>query len=107
MKRTWVAVSAVALGLWIGYYLGYRHGTQQERTAWQNSEEVDVSTEDGKLVVLYANSASTPTGRVKRVQPAKRPNGGIYYANPHVGREVRVAFRPQVNVPDPRNTPVK
>jgi hypothetical protein len=39
MKTIGTAAVLVLLALWLGYYLGYHHGVQQERRAWLATEQ--------------------------------------------------------------------
>ncbi len=93
----------VLLALWLGYYLGCHNGTQKERKAWRESEEVVFNLTTGELEGVFQASAPTPVGRVKYSLQSKRPRRSWYYADPHTGIVVHSGPRRAENVPDPRN----
>lgn len=99
----WVGMVSVVLGLWFGYYLGYHHGKQSELAAWRAAEQVELETEDGKLVAVPVSSASERRVRITTARLAERLRHGVYYADPH--RKTRVSMSPRraENVPDPRS----
>jgi hypothetical protein len=107
MKRLWVVVVSVALGLWSGYYLGYHHGQQGELAAWLAAEEVEFDAKTGQLEAVYQSSVPSPAGARKFVQRSKRPSRFCYYADPHTGFIVDSGPRRAENVPDPRSMLVK
>ena len=96
MKTIRVAAVLVVLALWLGYYLGYHNGIQQERRAWLATEQV----------ITLAPTNAAAGGRFlprPRISTAR-----TFYSNPHSGRTFIAAYGPPpVNVPDPRDTPVK
>lgn len=106
MKRMWLVVVPLVLGLWAGYSLGYHHGTRQERSAWLGSEEVRFDPRDGRINVACGALVSTPEGPRKFVEPSKRPSRIAYYADPHSGKTFVATVGRTVNQPDLRNTPV-
>jgi len=94
----------LVLALWMGYALGYRHGTRNERAAWEATEVSGLQGDDGWQMIWSKSSGPlTKAGdlRHKRLQ--------IYYTNPHIKTGYIIAhYGPTpVNVPDPRDTPVK
>jgi hypothetical protein len=96
MKSLGKVVILVVLGLWSGYYLGHRNGVQEERRAWLATEQSFSDFTGGMAINRHA-----------------RPHMKDYdertcYSNPHSGQMRFVSFgRTRVNVPDPRNTPIK
>ena len=89
-------VVAAVLALWLGYYLGYHNGVEQERRAWLATAQ-DITPQpptvaaDGRIL------------RRPRISTAR-----IFYSNPHSGRTYVASFGPRpVNRPDLRNTPIK
>jgi hypothetical protein len=107
MKRIWIAIVSVVLGVWFGYYLGYHHGQQQEQKAWYEAEQLVFNSKNGELDGVLQSSVSTPAGRVKYRLPSKRPSRLWYYADPHTGFIVKSGPRQVENVPDPRSMLVK
>ena len=84
----------VVLALWLGYYLGYHNGVRQERRAWLATE---VTLPDPRPTVA-AGRPAIQTSRWIRT----------FYSNPYIGGTIIARSRPTpVNVPDPRDTPVK
>jgi hypothetical protein len=87
---------ATVLTLWVGYYLGYHNGVEQERRAWLATEQA--ITLPPPSVAAGERTLQRPTISAART----------YYSNPHSGRTFIASYgRPPVNVPDPRDTPVK
>jgi len=87
MKTARIAGFLAVLALWLGYSRGYRQGVQTERRAWESSVQRDTS-----MVALDNKYRQRP----------------LLYKNPHVGLVfVPVQGKASVNVPDPRNMPVK
>ena len=81
MKKTLMAcILVLLLTSWFAYALGYHHGSRNERRAWESTVEVNLDSE-------------------QRVR-------GISYRHPHSGI-VMTKWGAAVNVPDPRNLPVK
>jgi hypothetical protein len=107
MKRIWVAIVSVVLGVWFGYYLGYHHGQQGELAAWLAGEEVEFDARTGQLDAVYQSSVPSPAGARKFVQRSMRPSRFRYYADPHTGFIVKSGPRQVENVPDPRSMLVK
>ena len=107
MKRIWVAIVSVLLGLWSSYYSGYHHGVQNERKAWHEAEQLVFNHKTGELEGVFQSSVSTPAGRVKVGLLSNRPTRLWYYADPHTGIVVKSGPRRAENVPDPRDMPVK
>src|SRR5690242_8599819 len=91
MKRAGAASVLILLVLWLGYCIGYRNGVQQERQAWLATEQhLTLATGAGVF------------------QGWDTPDSRTYYSYPHSGRTFFASFgSPPVNVPDPRNSPVK
>ena len=96
MKTIGTAAVLVLLALWLGYYLGYHHGVQQERRAWLATEQA---------ITLPPPSVAAG-GRIlqrQRISAAR-----TFYSNPHFGKMFIASLGPPpVNVPDLRDTPVK
>lgn len=105
MKRIWVAAALVLLALGLGYALGYRHGTRNEKAAWEATEASGIQGIDGWQMTWSKSSGPLTTNvgdlRHKRLQ--------VYYSNPHIKTGYIFAhYGPTpVNVPDPRDTLVK
>ena len=94
MKTIGAAAVFVVLALWLGYYLGYHNGVQQERRAWLATEQ---TLPDPKPTVV-AGRPAIQTSRSTRA----------FYTNPYIGGTIIARSRPTpVNVPDPRDTLVK
>ena len=94
MKTIGAAAVFVVLALWLGYYLGYHNGVQQERRAWLATEQ---TLPDPKPTVA-AGRPAIQTSRSTRA----------FYTNPYIGGTIIARSRPTpVNVPDPRDTLVK
>ena len=96
MRKAGATIVLVVLALWLGYYLGYHSGIQRERRAWLATEQT---------VTLPPPSVAAD-GRILR-----RPTisvGRTFYSNPHSGKTFTASWGPPpVNVPDPRDTPIK
>ena len=96
MKTIGTAAVLVLLALWLGYYLGYHHGVQQERRAWLATEQT----------VTLPPASVAADGRV--LQRPRISAGRTFYSDPHSGQSFIASFGPPpVNVPDPRDTPTK
>lgn len=107
MKRLWAAGALVVLGLWFGYSLGYHHGRQVERAAWQGTEVVEFDRGDGQLERWSQSSDPAHPGRIKMVRSQGNRRLRVYYANPHVTMGYEYAGQPPMNAPDPRNMLVR
>jgi len=96
MKAIGTAIVLALLALWLGYYFGYHHGVQQEQRAWLATEQ---------------NTTLPPAGVAADGRVLQRPrvsSGGTFYSNPHSGQTFFASSGPPpVNVPDPRDTPVR
>ena len=94
MKTIGAAAVFVVLALWLGYYLGYHNGVQQERRAWLATEQ---TFPDPKQTVVAGRPA---------IQTSRWPR--TFYRNPYVGGTILVRSGPvPVNRPDPRDTPIR
>jgi hypothetical protein len=94
MRTIGAAAVLAVFALWLGYYLGYHNGVEQERRAWLATEE---TLPDPKPTVTTGRPA-IQTSRWTRT----------FYRNPYVGGTMFVGSGPApVNAPDPRDTLVK
>ena len=103
MKRIWVGIVSVVLGLWLGYYLGYHNGRQSELAAWRATRQVEMETEDGQVMTASQWSPPSREGLRKLV---KRPNIQklrVYYEDPHTKPSFVLSPRRAEIVPDPRS----
>jgi hypothetical protein len=97
MQRTGItALVAAVLALWLGYYSGYHHGVRQERQAWLATEQTE--TNPPADVAADGHLHHRPATAFRRT----------VYSDPHSGQiGYESVGRPPVNVPDPRDTPVR
>ena len=94
MKAIGAAAVLVVFALWLGYYLGYHNGVEQERRVWLATEQI---LPDPKPT-LAAGRPAIQTSRWTRT----------FYTNPYIGGTIIARSRPTpLNVPDPRDTLVK
>ncbi|MGO8929999.1 MAG: hypothetical protein ACLQU3_24285 [Limisphaerales bacterium] len=92
MKTTGTATALAVLALWLGYYLGYHNGVEQERRAWLATEQA--ITLPPPSVAAVGRNLQRP-----RISAAR-----TFYSNPHSGRTFIATYGPPpINVPDPRN----
>jgi hypothetical protein len=94
MKKTGAAAVLVVLALWLGYYLGFHYGVQQERRAWLATEQIL----PGPALTVAPGRPAIQTSRLTRTFYTYPYSGGI--------RIARSGPAP-VNQPDLRNTPVR
>ena len=79
----------VALALWLGYYLGYHDGVQQERRAWLATEQTL------PMPTVASGRPAIQTSRLTRT----------FYTYPYSGGTVFAKSGPApLNQPDLRNT---
>ena len=97
LNRLLGALATLAVVAALGAYsLGYQHGVQVERRAWLATEQT----------ITLPPASVAADGRV--LQRPRISTGRTFYSNPHSGRTFIAAYGPPpVNVPDPRDTPVK
>ena len=88
MKRTIPAAVAAVLVLWLGYFLGYHHGLQEERRAWEATREVS-------LVSVTNRGIITQSTRWSYMNPHYIP---LYFVAEPTGRGAKTVM----NAPDPR-----
>jgi hypothetical protein len=95
MKNVGAAGALIVVALWLGYYLGYHNGVQQERRAWLATEQT-----------FTPPAPAAATGR-PRIQTSHQ--GAVtYYTYPHLGQTVFAHSGPApLNQPDLRNTPAR
>jgi hypothetical protein len=79
---------AAVLALWLGYFLGYRHGLREERRAWEATEQASLSSVTNRGIILQGT-------RISYSNPHLLP---LYYIAQPTGR----AAERRMNVPDPR-----
>jgi hypothetical protein len=94
MKKTGAAAVLVVLALWLGYYLGYHDGVQQERRAWLATEQVL----PGPALTVVAGRPAIQTSRLTRTFYTYPYSGGTVFAN---------SGPAPLNQPDLRNTPTR
>jgi hypothetical protein len=104
MKRIWAAGALVVLALWFGYSLGYHHGKQAERAAWEATEMVGLEGNDGWQMTWSKSSNRWLTNWVKI---DRKDRLRVYYSDPHFRMGYEVAGKPVMNTPDLRNTEVR
>jgi hypothetical protein len=105
MKRLWVAAVLVVLALWLGYDLGYHRGTREERAAWEATETVEMDMRDGPPMIRSKPSGLWLTNQAKLSGSRLL----VYYTDPRFSSGFIIGHSgpTPVNLPDPRNTPVK
>jgi hypothetical protein len=103
MKRIWVTIVSVVLGLWFGYYLGYHRGQQGELAAWRATQQVEVDAKDGQILKMSQWSPPSREGVRKLVNRPSVHQLRVYYEDPHAKPGMVLSPRQAENVPDPRS----
>ena len=84
MKQALTAATLVLVALGIGWSLGYHQGLRQERRAWEACQQ-----------------------HVARDRDDRNSPAWALYRSPHDGAQEGYDPIPRLNVPDPRDTPVR